>query len=98
MVVVVDWVSWVLGLAGAVVAVVLWVRGCRRRCGGWNPTPALALFGVSLVTMTVGPLVGLWLHHHHLEAAIVGLVAVAVPAGVVLVGTPPPRITRAGQR
>jgi len=98
MVVVVDWVTWVLGLAGAVAAAVLAVRSTRRMCGGWNPMPPLVLFGVSLLTMAVGPLIRLWLGHHHLQAAIVGLVAVAVPAAIVLVGAAPPRTGRVGQR
>jgi len=94
----VTWVTWVLGLAGAVAAAVLAVRSTRRMCGGWNPMPPLVLFGVSLLTMAVGPLIRLWLGHHHLQAAVIGLVAVAVAAGFVLVGAAPLRITRLGQR
>ncbi len=94
----VNWVTWVLGLAGTVAAAVLAVRSTRRMCRGWNPMPPLLLLGLSMVTMTVGPLIRLWLAHHHLEAAVIALAAVAVAAGFVLVGAAPLRITRLGQR
>ncbi len=98
MAVVVDLVAWVLSLAGVVGVVVLAVMVVCRRCGGWNPISALVLFGMSMLATTVGPLVALWLDHHHLEAGVVGLVAVAVPAAIVLVGAAPPPTGRDGPR
>ena len=104
MAVVVDLVGWVLSLAGVVGVVVPAVMVVRRRCGGWNPTSTLVLvqtpvlFPMSVRAMTVGPLVALRLDHHHLDAGVVGVVAAAVPAGIVLRGSTTPRTGRDGLR
>jgi len=104
MAVVVDLVAWVLSLTGVVGVVVPAVMVVRRRRGGWNPTSTLVLFQMSVLfpmavpAMTVGPLVGLWLDRHHLEGGVVGVVAVAVPAGIVGRGITTPRTGRDGPR